>query len=178
MSGPSCVGKSPLVAALDKFHPELSRKLQKLVLYNSRAPRPGEKDGKDYFFRTRKEIESFKKRAGFMVMEVRGDMHALKIADLKKLLGAGDAIFEGNAYMAGALMGARELSKVPKLSVFLSPLSKEEISYLKAPARNISLQEFVADIQRRKLLRRMQKQKGILSLKDLEEVERRCMSAY
>jgi hypothetical protein len=60
LSGPSCVGKSPLHRALARFHPELSDRLHKLVLINSRAPRPGEFDGKDYHFRTRSQIESLK----------------------------------------------------------------------------------------------------------------------
>ena len=58
LSGPSCVGKSPLARDLARFHPELHRRLQKLVLYNSRDPRPGEKDGVDYHFRTRAQIEA------------------------------------------------------------------------------------------------------------------------
>jgi guanylate kinase len=178
LSGPSCAGKSPLHAALNKFHPELGRPLQKLVLFNSRPPRPKEIEGKDYYFRTRREIEAFKGNKGYMVMELRGDIHALKITELDKMLGQGDVIFEGNPFMGCALLDAPGLKKIKKLSVFISPLSKEEIVYLKDPAKKISLPEFIADIQRRKLLRRMQKQKGILSLKDLEEAERRCQSAY
>jgi len=178
LSGPSCAGKSPLHAALNKFHPDIGRALKKLVLYNSRTPRPKEIEGKDYYFRTRQEIEALKGRKGYLVMEVRGDIHALKIGELEKMLAAGDVIFEGNPFMGCALMDAPGLGKINKLSVFISPLSKEEIQYLKAPGKNVSLPDLVADIQRRKLLRRMQKQKGILSKVDLEEVERRCQSAY
>jgi len=64
------------------------------------------------------------------------------------------------------------------LLVFLSPLSKEEITQLKSSQRRVSLPDLVSDIQRRKLLRRMTKQKGPLSLRDLEEVERRATSAF
>ena len=42
LSGPSCVGKSPLYKSLGKFCPELRTQFHKLVLVNSRAPRPGE----------------------------------------------------------------------------------------------------------------------------------------
>ncbi len=38
LSGPSCIGKSPLVKALAQFHPDLHKKLQPFVLYNSRSP--------------------------------------------------------------------------------------------------------------------------------------------
>jgi guanylate kinase len=60
LSGPSCVGKSPLVKALAKFYPELQKTLQPLVLYNSRAARPGEIDGVDYHFRSREQVEKLK----------------------------------------------------------------------------------------------------------------------
>ena len=33
LSGPSCVGKSPLAKALARFHPDLSAKLQPIVLF-------------------------------------------------------------------------------------------------------------------------------------------------
>jgi guanylate kinase len=53
LSGPSCAGKSPLRTALAKFHPDVWERLQKLVLFNSRAPRPGEHDGVDYHWSER-----------------------------------------------------------------------------------------------------------------------------
>jgi len=34
-------GKSPLSKALVKHHPELSKRIQKVLLFNSRPPRPG-----------------------------------------------------------------------------------------------------------------------------------------
>ena len=64
------------------------------------------------------------------------------------------------------------------LAVFLAPLSKAELLELREPDRNVALPAFVADVMRRKLLRRTTKQKGILSLGDLENIERRCTSAY
>jgi guanylate kinase len=67
---------------------------------------------------------------------------------------------------------------VEMLTVFLSPLSREEITYLRAPERNVALQDFVTDVMRRKLLRRTQRQKGILAMGDLQNIERRASSAY
>jgi guanylate kinase len=40
------------------------------------------------------------------------------------------------------------------------------------------LADFLTDVMRRKLLRRTQRQKSILSLKDLENIERRATSAF
>jgi guanylate kinase len=178
LSGPSCVGKTPLYKSLGKFYPELYAKLSRLVLVNSRAPRPGEIDGVDYHFRTRTQVEALREDPRYLVLEVRSDLQALDIQDLESSLQRGDVLFEGNSYVGIALQTHPRLAEVNRLSIFISPLSKDEITYLKAPERNLSLHEFLTDVMRRKLLRRTQRQKGILSAKDLENVETRASSAY
>jgi guanylate kinase len=176
LSGPSCVGKSPLCSALGKFYPEIDSKLRKLVLVNSRNPRPGEVDGVDYHFRTREQVEALRADSRYAVLEARSDLQALNVEELKLSLENGDVLFEGNPYVGRALQTHPQLNEVKKLSVFVSPLSREEVEYLKG--RKVSLPEFVADVQRRKLLRRMTYQKHILSARDLEEIEVRCGAAY
>jgi guanylate kinase len=178
LAGPSCVGKSPLARALACFHPALSDRLQPIVLYNSRNPRPGEADGVDYHFRSRDQIRALgADSARYVVMDVRGDLQALDLNDLDALLAKGDAFFEGNPFVARLLLTHERLQAVPRLSMFVAPLSCAEILSLRAqPA--VCLPAFVADVMRRKLLRRMSRQRGELSLPDLEEVERRCRSAY
>jgi guanylate kinase len=177
LSGPSCVGKSPLAKALGKFHPELRKRLQPLVLYNSRTPRPGEVDGVDYHFRSREEIENLKSKDHFVVMDVRGDLQALDLQELSASLAKGDVFFEGNPFVGRALLTSPALAEVKRLSVFLSPLSRDEILFLKAKP-NVSLPDLIADIMRRKLLRRTRRQKGELALTDLENIEKRASSAY
>jgi guanylate kinase len=178
LSGPSCVGKSPLEKALAKFYPEIHKRLQKLVLYNSRTPRPGEVDGLDYHFRPRSHVESLRGDARYAVLAVRGDLQALDLEELQLLLSRGDAFFEGNPFVGRLLQTHPRLAKVTRISVFLSPLSKDEVSYLKAPDRNISLPDLLTDVMRRKLLRRARRHKYELSLKDLENIETRASSAY
>jgi len=178
LSGPSCVGKSPLYKSLGKFYPELHAKLQKLVLFNSRAPRPGELDGVDYHFRTRAQVDALRADHRYAVLEARDDLQALGIEELESLLRRGDVFFEGNPYVGRALQMHPRLAEVKRLSIFLSPLSKDEIAYLKTPERNVALNELLTDIMRRKLLRRTRRQKGDLSAKDLENVETRASSAY
>jgi guanylate kinase len=178
LSGPSCVGKSPLYKSLGKFYPELHTQLQKLVLVNSRAPRPGELDGVDYRFRTRAQVDALRTDNRYAVLEVRDDIQALDVQELESLLRRGDVFFEGSPIVGRALQKHPRLAGVNRLSIFLSPLSKEEIAYLKAPERNVSLQELLRDIMRRKLLRRTRRQKGELSAKDLENVETRASSSY
>lgn len=178
LCGPSCVGKTPLYKALGKFHPELFAKLRKLVLVNSRAPRPGEIDGADYHFRTRAQVEALRTDKRYAVLEARDDLQAVDLEELKSLLGQGDVLFEGNPFVGRALQTHPGLAEVKRLSIFVSPLSKDEIAYLKAPERNVSLHELLTDIMRRKLLRRTRRQKGELSLGDLKDVETRAASAY
>jgi guanylate kinase len=177
LSGPSCVGKSPLARALGKFYPELRNRLQPLVLYNSRDPRPGEVDGVDYHFRSREEIETLKAKDHFVVMDVRGDLQALDLQELSESLAKGDVFFEGNPFVGRALLTSPALADVNRLSVFMSPLSRDEILFLKEK-RNVSLPELIADVMRRKLLRRTRRQKGDLALTDLENIEKRASSAY
>ncbi len=178
LAGPSCVGKSPLAKALAKFHPEIWKTLNPLVLYNSRTARPGEVDGVDYYFCSRNEIESLKKKDHFVIMDVRGDLQALDLQILSLSLTKGNVFFEGNPYVGRTLQTHPALDNVKRLSVFMSPLSREEILFLKAVNPKLSLPDLVTDIMRRKLLRRTRRQKGELSLKDLENIERRASSAY
>jgi guanylate kinase len=178
LSGPSCVGKSPLYAALGRFYPEIKRVLQPLVLYNDRSPRPGEKDGVDYYFRTSEFIQALTSNKKFLVLDVRGDLQALDLEELSTQLEKGDVFFEGNPFVGSLLLSHEHLPNIPKLSMFMSPISKEEILFLKSLESNISLIDLVTDIMRRKLLRRTRKQKAELSLKDLENIEKRASSAY
>jgi guanylate kinase len=178
LSGPSCVAKSPLYKALGRFYPELCKHLQRTVLFNSRVPRPGELDGIDYHFRTRLQIEALRASARHAVLEVRGDLQALDVEQLEHLLSKGDVFFEGNPFVGRALQTHQGLLCFNKLNIFLSPLSRDEILYLKGPERNVSLRDLVTDIMRRKLLRRTRRHKGELSARDLEEIETRASSAY
>ena len=177
LSGPSCVGKGPLYSAFSNFFPERAGKLRKLVLYNSRSPRPGEIDGKDYYFRSREEVEGIRKKENFVVLDVRGDLQAVDLQDAERTLAAEDLFFEGNPFVGRRLQEAFA-SKVKVLSIFLAPLSREEILFLQAQEHSLSLVDFLTDVMRRKLLRRTLRQKNILSLKDLENIERRAASAY
>jgi len=176
LSGPSCVGKGPLHKALKIFYPELAKKFPKLVLYDSRPPRPGEIDGVDYHFRSREYIEQLR-NSNFLVTDVRGDLQALDLNYLHKTLAHSDVFFEGNPFIALELFEMGRTEKIDILSIFLSPLSAVEIEELKA-RQDINLEKFVTDVMRRKLLRRTQRQNTILSLKDLENIEVRASSAF
>ena len=178
LSGPSCVGKGPLYSALKTFYPELAGRLKQIVLYNSRAARPGEEEGKDYFFRPRAEIEELATQPGYVAAEVRGDFQCLEVAQIERILADGmDPFFEGNPFIPAVLRESKGLEGIPTVTAFLAPLSREEILFLKAPERRVNLGAFLTDVMRRKLLRRTTRQKTLLSLKDLENIEKRAASA-
>lgn len=178
LSGPSCIGKGPLFQALRRFYPELSDNLKQVILYNDRAVRPGEMDGVDYHFRPRNEIEALANRPGFILVEVRGDLQALDLNQIQQILDEGKTpFFEGNPFVPAKLREAGIFDRVPTTSVFLAPLAREEILYLKAPERRVDLETFITDVQRRKLLHRTKRQKVNLSLPDLQNIEKRCSSA-
>lgn len=178
LSGPSCIGKGPLYKALQKFYPDLASRLRYLVCYDSRAPRPGEREGIDFYFRTRRFIENLRERENHLVIEYRGDMLAVDFGNVRKLLREGDVFFEGNPVVGKALLDFCKKENIETSSIFLSPLSMEEIQYLQSPERHIDLEDFVTDVMRRKLLRRTQKQKTILSAKDLENIEVRASHTF
>ncbi len=177
LSGPSCVGKGPLYAALGKFYPDVAATLTKFVLYDSRAPRPGEVEGRDYYFRSREEIERFRAQPDFRVFEVRNDLQAMDTRELERRLAESDVFFEGNPFIGTGLLDFTQGRRLATLSVFLSPLSREEIQELTLREPRVDLDDFVTDVMRRKLLRRTQRQNGILSQKDLENIEVRACSA-
>ena len=88
-----------------------------------------------------------------------------------------DAFFEGNPFIPARLSELEQIQEIPTLKVFLSPLSKEEILFFNDPLQRTSLEKLLPDIMRRKLLRRTKRQKTNLSLKDLENIEKRVASA-
>lgn len=176
IAGPSCVGKSPLFDALRRLQPALADRLEPVVLYNDRAPRPGEIDGEHYHFRSRDAIEALEEDDRYAVLEVRGDLQAVDLEALADDLERGDALFEGNPFVARLLLEHPALAELPRLSVFVSPLGMDELERLRDAGAD--LPALVTDVMRRKLLRRTRRFKGELSLPDLEEVERRAGSAW
>lgn len=176
LAGPSCAGKTPLKKALGKLYPDLRNSLQALVLFNSRAPRPGEVDGVDYHFRTEEQVQALESQERYIVMDVRGDIVALDLEELSTMLETGDVLFEGNPFVGEVLLTHSSLDQFRKLAVYMAPVSRQEIIYLRE--KGAVLPELITDIMRRRLLRRTRRQKGELSLKDLNNIENRASSAW
>jgi guanylate kinase len=179
LAGPSCVGKGPLVRALANLYPEIAGNIKKVLLYNDRDPRVGEKDGKDYNFV--REIQKLPDHE-YIKMEIRpGNWQALKITDITQTMQSGRIGFLEIFHKLGAEAANHQalrdyFAKRDVCTVFLSPLSKDDIFFIKC--KGSDLRAVVTDIMRRKLLRRTKKQKAILSLEDLKDIEKRCATAF
>jgi guanylate kinase len=87
ISGPSGSGKSTLVRRLVS-RPELWVQLS--VSATTRPPRPGERDGVDYFFLTRAEFEAARERGEFLEWaEVHGNLYGTPVSPVRKALATG-----------------------------------------------------------------------------------------
>jgi len=171
------MGKTPLARALRRFFPEMSARLQPVVLCNSRSPRAGETDGVEHHFRSREDIELMRDDGRYVVVDVRGDLQALDAAELSEILQTGNAFYEGNPYVAQVLLTHPRFDEFERLSIFLSPLSKGEIEFsLKQP--DVSLRSLVTEVMRRKLRRRTRSKKGGVFSGDLGDIEMRATRAY
>jgi hypothetical protein len=87
LSGHSCAGKTRLMNALPLF----GINCPKVIRYTSRAPRPEEMEGEDYFFRSREFIESLAAK-DFLVGPVRNMLQAFDLTQLEKDLKAHDLV--------------------------------------------------------------------------------------
>ena len=177
LAGPSCIGKTPLLRALRKHRPGLMEPIRDVVLYNSRAARPGEVDGRDYHFRPRADIEAMRDDPRFRVVEARNDLQAVDLDELQRDLESGDMLFEGNPYVARGLAGESRLGNVARLGIFIAPLSREEIRAFRA-ADNPGLPSVVEEVMRRKLLRRTQRSGTALDDDALADIETRARAAF
>lgn len=117
------------------------------MLFNSRNPRPREIDGVDFIFGHGSKSNDYGRDNRYAVLEVRTDLQAPDLEEIESFLRRGDAFFEGNSYLAWALQRHPRLASLSRLSIFISPLSKEEVTDLKAP-EHVSLEELLTDIMR------------------------------
>jgi guanylate kinase len=86
ISAPSGAGKTSLVSALLKNN----KKIALSISYTTRAPRPGEVDGKDYHFVSREQFLQMAKHGDFMESaEVYGNLYGTSQSWIEKELASG-----------------------------------------------------------------------------------------
>lgn len=135
LSGPSCVGKSPLTAAVKKYWPEV-KFIQATVIKSKESrynkPRPDEISvwNNPDCWRTMAEIETLKNNPRFVVDYCHG---FAQVIDLDRIINAPtDAVLMESYYtMAQKIVKSDYLAGVDIKRVFLSPISCNEISQLK-----------------------------------------------
>jgi guanylate kinase len=160
LSGPSCVGKGPLKQAVRRYHPEI--KLAELVLCTSRNPRlkagtkTYEVHGIDFYFLPRSIFGQLDKNR-FIVANVRSDIQAIDIAQVRELLEGYDIVLVevfhelGKSLMEWVKSQADLDFKIN--SVFLLPISQEEIEEI-AKTINKPPEEIVYEVMKAKLEKR------------------------
>jgi guanylate kinase len=119
VAGPSGAGKGTIVRRLLELNPELRFS----VSMTTRAPRPGEIDGREYYFVSHEEFLRVRDAGGFLEwFEVYGDLKGTPRAAVERELAAGhDVLLEID------VQGARAVKEQfpDALLIFVKPPSRE-----------------------------------------------------
>lgn len=96
ITAPSGAGKSTLLRRVFADHPESTEKLAFSVSHNTRPPRPGEVDGRDYHFVGEREFRRLVEEGGFLEWaEVHGQLKGTSLDEVERLRAAGrDVLLE------------------------------------------------------------------------------------
>ena len=121
VSGAAGTGKDSVVSALRKTHPEI----EKTVSATTRAPRPGEQEGVDYYYRTREQFQQLIKND--QVVEhnfYNGNYYGTLRAEVDKRLAAQKVVV-----LVIDVHGAENIRRMfpGATTVFLLPPSVEEL---------------------------------------------------
>jgi guanylate kinase len=117
VSAPSGTGKTTVVERLVERMPDLALSRS----YTSRAARPGERDGVDYYFVTRARFEEMIAAGEFLEWaDVFGNLYGTSAADTERVLAAGDDLV-----LVIDVQGARQIRQrgVKACSIFVMPPS-------------------------------------------------------
>jgi guanylate kinase len=180
LSGPSCVGKSPLIKTLKTMHPEIS--FQMPILYTSRPPRSIETEGVDYYFRSEHDIRSFP-RERFIVGQIRKIWQAIDLTEMQGLFAYSSLIIVEIYPTLGKLFRDHPLIRqltadYEVYTVFISPASEDEIHALQINMGFASPEATAAAIMLPKLISRTQQQGKLLTPEVLEDLQIRASMAY
>jgi len=123
LSSPSGAGKSTLSRMLLDWDPSLRFS----VSATTRGPRPGEKDGKEYFFKTRKEFENLIDIDGMLEhAEVFGNLYGSPSEPVESAVSKGiDVVFDVD--WQGGQQIRKSSMKSDVVSIFILPPSINEL---------------------------------------------------
>ena len=181
LSGPSCVGKGPLLKAVAQFHPEIAARMQKVTLYTSREKRAGEEDGREYHFRSQKEIYALAQSSRYLCFPVHNDAQAIDLEEVRGLTGQDEKIgFLEIFHTAAAKLKNNEVLKgAPITTVFLSPVSRSEVQLMLGTEGGLgNVSSLVQTLMARKQLRSALVQNKGLTQFDMQAIGRRADRAF
>ena len=121
ITGPSGVGKGTIVRSLTRKYPQLYLSISA----TTRKPRPGEVDGRDYYFLSRAEFKSAIADGEFLEWaEYAGNYYGTPKTKVQKLIDSGKWIL-----LEIELIGARIVSELfpDAVKIFLLPPSMAEL---------------------------------------------------
>jgi guanylate kinase len=121
ITGPSGVGKGTLVRSLIARHP----KLYLSISATTRQPRPGEIDGKDYYFVSKQQFENAIEQGELLEWaEYAGNYYGTPKTSVEKQINRGKWVL-----LEIELIGARIVKKIfpDALLIFILPPSLEEL---------------------------------------------------
>lgn len=180
LSGPSCVGKSPLIKAIRRVHPEIS--FQMPVPYTSRAPRSIETEGIDYYFRSEAEVRSLPQDR-YIVGQTRTIWQAIDLQEIQNMFANNDLIiFEiyptlGKLFLNHPLV-KKTSAEFETVTVFISPATEDEIIALQKNMGFRTPGDATAAIMLPKHIGRMQQQGKLLTPEVMEDLTIRASRAY
>lgn len=120
ISGPSGVGKGTLVKMLLENDSDIVAS----VSCTTRAPREGEKDGREYFFVSREEFERKIEANGFLEYDEHfGNLYGTPLSFVEETLKTKSVILEID--VRGAMSAKKRM--LDTVTVFLAPPSTEEL---------------------------------------------------
>lgn len=157
LSGTPGVGTRHLYNALTQLHPDVARNLERVVLYTSRIPRPSEKDGIDYHFRSKEAILArAAAEKSYTCFSAHEQLQALDLDEVKRIvsLEGKTGFLEIHPTVVPWLMGRAELSGANLTTVFLSPVSQAEIRSMLAGGGIGKVSEYIKNLTVRKLMMR------------------------
>ena len=132
LSGPSCVGKGPLVETMGLYFKSIGIQFGKHVLYNDRAPRPGEIDGKTYHFwdKNKQNAESAK-NPKCIPFNVDSDQQMINFETLENELAEYDVVLlEISINQVPTIMGFCNQFGIKVKQIFVSPLSENDFNLI------------------------------------------------
>jgi guanylate kinase len=180
LSGPSCVGKSPLIKALKKVRPEISFHMP--ILYTSRPPKSVETEGVDYYFRSEEDLRSYPPER-FIVGQIRNIWQAVDLMEMQGLFADSSLIIAEIYPTLGKLFRDHPLIRqvtadFEVYTVFISPATEEEIHALQINMGFASPAGTLAGIMLPKLIARTEQQGKLLTPEVLEDLQIRASMAY